>query len=93
MSIPGRPWVPPMAGCAPPTQVDPSHAPRTTPLSHCFSDASCNRLGSGAEKLGNYFVGQIVGATNETKPAASVVYDMVDEFITAIEPASYRTNA
>ena len=38
-------------------------------------------------------VGQIVSAMNETKPAASVVYDMVDEFVTAIEPVSYRANA
>jgi NAD(P)H-dependent flavin oxidoreductase YrpB (nitropropane dioxygenase family) len=56
-------------------------------------DRGSVKLGSGAERLGNYFVGQIVGAMNETKPAASVVYDMVDKFITAIESVSYQTNA
>ena len=30
---------------------------------------------------------------NETKPAATVVYDMVDEFITAIESVSAQMNA
>ena len=41
--------------------------------------------GSGAEKLANYFVGQIVGTMNQPKKAAQVVYDMVEEFIEATE--------
>ena len=41
--------------------------------------------GSGAEKLANYFVGQIVGNMNQPKKAAQVVYDMVEEFIEATE--------
>ena len=41
--------------------------------------------GSGAEKLANYFVGQIVGNMNQPKKAAQVVYDMVEEFIAATE--------
>ena len=40
---------------------------------------------SGAAELANYFVGQIVGDMTETKPAAQVVYDMVNEFIDATE--------
>lgn len=40
---------------------------------------------SGAAKLANYFVGQIVGSMNESKPAAQVVFDMVDEFIDATQ--------
>jgi len=40
---------------------------------------------SGAGKLANYFVGQIVGTMNESKPAAQVVFDMVDEFIDATQ--------
>jgi NAD(P)H-dependent flavin oxidoreductase YrpB (nitropropane dioxygenase family) len=43
-----------------------------------------NTPGSGAEKLANYFVGQIVGNMNQTKTSAAVVYEMVDEFIDAI---------
>ena len=39
--------------------------------------------GSGAEKLANYFVGQIVGNMNQPKKAAQVVYEMVEEFIEA----------
>jgi NAD(P)H-dependent flavin oxidoreductase YrpB (nitropropane dioxygenase family) len=40
---------------------------------------------SGAAQLANYFVGQIVGSMNETKPAARVVLDMVEEFIDAVQ--------
>jgi hypothetical protein len=39
----------------------------------------------GAKDLVNYFVGQAVGQMNQVKPAAQVVMDMVDEFITASE--------
>ncbi|MGH9215793.1 MAG: nitronate monooxygenase, partial [Acidimicrobiales bacterium] len=48
-------------------------------------DRSAHRRGSGAEKLANYFVGQIVGTMNQTKPAAQVVYEMIDEFIEAAQ--------
>ncbi|MGI9604887.1 MAG: nitronate monooxygenase [Acidimicrobiales bacterium] len=40
---------------------------------------------SGAAKLANYFVGQIVGTMNESKSSAQVVFDMVDEFIDATQ--------
>jgi NAD(P)H-dependent flavin oxidoreductase YrpB (nitropropane dioxygenase family) len=46
-------------------------------------DRAAYRGGSGAEKLANYFVGQIVGTMNQSKPAAQVVYEMIDEFIDA----------
>jgi len=80
---------------------DPTHpAPLGMPLQPVLTARAIERidwgsvkLGSGAEKLANYFVGPIVGAMNETKPAANVVYDMVDEFITAIESVSYQANA
>ena len=48
-------------------------------------DRAAHREGSGAERLANYFVGQIVGTMNRSKPAAQVVYDMIDEFIEATE--------
>jgi len=41
--------------------------------------------GSGAEKLANYFVGQIVGTMNHRKGAAQVVFEMVEEFIDSVE--------
>ena len=46
---------------------------------------AAHRGGSGAEKLANYFVGQIVGTMNKTKPTTQVVYEMVEEFIEATE--------
>jgi len=39
--------------------------------------------GSGAEKLANYFVGQIVGVMNQPKTASQVVFEMIEEFIDA----------
>ena len=48
-------------------------------------DRAAYRPGSGAEKLANYFVGQVVGTMNVSKPAAQVVYDMIDEFIEATQ--------
>jgi NAD(P)H-dependent flavin oxidoreductase YrpB (nitropropane dioxygenase family) len=48
-------------------------------------DRAAHRKGSGAERLANYYVGQIVGAMNQSKPAAQVVYEMIDEFIEATQ--------
>ncbi len=48
-------------------------------------DRAAFKEGSGAEQLSNYFVGQIVGNMNKSKPAAQVVFDMVEEFIEATE--------
>ena len=48
-------------------------------------DRAAKDLGSGAGRLANYFVGQIVGTMNEVKPAGRVVVEMVDEFIDAIQ--------
>jgi len=48
-------------------------------------DRSAHKPGSGAEHLANYYVGQIVGSMDRSKPAAQVVYDMIDEFIEATQ--------
>jgi len=48
-------------------------------------DRAAHRPGSGAEKLANYFVGQIVGSMNKSKPATTVVYEMIEEFIDAAQ--------
>ncbi len=48
-------------------------------------DRAAYRSGSGAEQLTNYFVGQIVGSMNTTKSASQVVFDMIDEFIEAVQ--------
>jgi len=39
----------------------------------------------GAAELANYFVGQVVGTMNRTKPASQVVFDIIEEFIEAAE--------
>ena len=72
-------------------------APATAgmPLQSILSGAAQARIrraahvkGSGAEKLANYFVGQIVGTMNQPKKAAQVVYDMVEEYIDAVQSLS-----
>jgi NAD(P)H-dependent flavin oxidoreductase YrpB (nitropropane dioxygenase family) len=47
-------------------------------------DRAAFQSGSGAEKLANYFVGQIVGSMNETTTSAQVVFAMIDEFIETV---------
>jgi NAD(P)H-dependent flavin oxidoreductase YrpB (nitropropane dioxygenase family) len=56
-------------------------------------DRAAHRAGSGAEQLTNYFVGQIVGTMNTTKTAAQVVYDMIDEFIEAVQQLGHQLDA
>jgi NAD(P)H-dependent flavin oxidoreductase YrpB (nitropropane dioxygenase family) len=51
---------------------------------------AAHQAGSGAEKLANYFVGQVVGTMNQPKRSAQVVMDMVEEFIDAVESLSDR---
>jgi len=48
--------------------------------------------GSGAEKLANYFVGQIVGTMNRSRSAAQVVFELVDEFIEATGQLARQLN-
>ncbi|MGI8754855.1 MAG: nitronate monooxygenase [Acidimicrobiales bacterium] len=80
---------------------DPTHpAPLGMPLQPILTSQAIARIdraalkpGTGAEKLANYFVGQIVGHMNETKTSAAVVYEMVDEFIDAIESVKTQMDA
>ena len=51
-------------------------------------DRAAHHPDSGARKLVNYYVGQIVGTMNESKPAARVVYEMIDEFVEAVSTLS-----
>jgi NAD(P)H-dependent flavin oxidoreductase YrpB (nitropropane dioxygenase family) len=48
-------------------------------------DRAAHQPGTGANQLANYFVGQIVGTMNESKPASRVVYEMIEEFIESVE--------
>lgn len=46
---------------------------------------SSHHEGTGANKLANYFVGQVVGQMNKVKPARQVVLDMVNEYADVVE--------
>ena len=65
--------------------------PLGMPMQPALVDAALARIDraapnhDGAAKLANYFVGQIVGTMNKSKPAAQVVFDMIEEFIEATE--------
>lgn len=67
-------------------------APLGMPLQPVLTAAAQARIaraaytpGSGAEKLANYFVGQVVGTMNQTKRAGQVVIEMIEEFIDSVE--------
>ena len=53
---------------------------------------AAHRDGSGAADLANYFVGQIVGSMNKSKPTSQVVYEMIEEFIEATERLNTQIN-
>jgi NAD(P)H-dependent flavin oxidoreductase YrpB (nitropropane dioxygenase family) len=53
-------------------------------------DRAAFKEGSGAAQLANYFVGQIVGTMNVSKPAAQVVYEMIEEFIDATQSLAHQ---
>jgi NAD(P)H-dependent flavin oxidoreductase YrpB (nitropropane dioxygenase family) len=55
-------------------------------------DRAAHHEGTGANQLANYFVGQIVGTMNESKPASRVVYDMIEEFIESVERLNTQMN-
>lgn len=56
-------------------------------------DRAAHHKGSGAEALAGYFVGQIVGSMNKSKPAAQVVLELVTEFVDAVENVNTQVNA
>ena len=56
-------------------------------------DRAAFKEGSGAAQLANYFVGQIVGTMNVSKPAAQVVYEMIEEFIDATQSLAHQLEA
>jgi len=53
---------------------------------------AAHREGAPARELANYFVGQIVGSMNKSKPTSQVVYEMVEEFIEATEGLTTQMN-
>lgn len=65
--------------------------PLGMPMQPALVDAAIARIDraaanhDGAAELSNYFVGQIVGDMNRSKPAAQVVFDIIEEFIESAE--------
>ena len=55
-------------------------------------DRAAHHEGTGANQLANYFVGQVVGTMNESKPASRVVYEMIEEFIESVERLNDATS-
>ena len=49
---------------------------------------AANKVGSGANELAGYFVGQIVGTMNRPKTSGQVVMDMVEGWIETAETFS-----
>lgn len=46
---------------------------------------AASKEGTGAQRLANYFVGQVVGRMDRVKPARQVVLDMVTEYADVVE--------
>ena len=74
-------------------------APLGMPLQPILIDEAIRRIdraahneGTGANQLANYFVGQIVGAMNESKSATRVVYEMIEEFIESVDRLNDQMN-
>lgn len=74
--------------------------PLGMPLQSIFTAIAQQRIsraamtpGSGAEKLANYFVGQVVGTMNQRKTSRQVVFDMIEEFIEATEALARQLDA
>ncbi|MFC4585624.1 NAD(P)H-dependent flavin oxidoreductase [Sphaerisporangium corydalis] len=68
-----------------------SPGPLPMPLQMLLAEGALTRIGNaaesgepGARELANYFVGQVVGQLDQVKPARQVVYEMIEEFATAI---------
>jgi NAD(P)H-dependent flavin oxidoreductase YrpB (nitropropane dioxygenase family) len=70
--------------------------PLGMPLQPILTNAAQKRIAraahnpdSRAAELANYFVGQVVGTMNQSKPAGQVVIEMVEEFIEAVESVAH----
>ncbi len=64
--------------------------PVLTAVAQARIGRAAHQAGSGAEKLANYFVGQIVGTMNQSKRSAQVVMEMVEEFVDTVEALAGR---
>jgi NAD(P)H-dependent flavin oxidoreductase YrpB (nitropropane dioxygenase family) len=71
-------------------------SPGTLPMPMQFmliADALRRMSRSGDGELVTFPVGQIVGSMNQVKPAAQVVYDLIEEYVDAVERLNKITEA
>ncbi|GAA5052294.1 NAD(P)H-dependent flavin oxidoreductase YrpB (nitropropane dioxygenase family) [Thermocatellispora tengchongensis] len=76
-----------------------SPGPLPMPLQMLIAESAMARISrsaefgnEGAQKLANYFVGQVVGQLNQVKPARRVVYEMIAEFGDALARLNRMTS-
>jgi len=76
-----------------------SRMPLGMPLQPVLIDEAIKRInraahrdGSGAADLANYFVGQVVGSMNRSKPTRQVVYEMIEEFVESTDRLTTQLN-
>jgi NAD(P)H-dependent flavin oxidoreductase YrpB (nitropropane dioxygenase family) len=70
---------------------DPLGMPLQSILAHRAQERinrTAHHAGSGAEQLAGYFVGQVVGSMRRPTTSRQVVYDMVEEYLEAVEALS-----
>ncbi|RFU42812.1 nitronate monooxygenase [Actinomadura logoneensis] len=73
-----------------------SSSPGTLPMPMQFmlvADALPRIARSGDGELVTFPVGQIVGSMNQVRPAAQVVYDLIEEYVEAVERLTALTEA
>ena len=71
-----------------PGSPDPLGMPLPSALNgdpHVRINQAADQPDSKARELATYFVGQVVGSLNKVQPTASVVLEMVSEFIDVVE--------
>ncbi len=73
------------AGCSDRSEVPPSLPPVLTAVAQRRIAWAAHAAVSSAEKLANYFVGQIVGTMNQRRAAGQVVMEIVEEYIESVE--------
>ncbi|GAA4091692.1 nitronate monooxygenase family protein [Actinomadura miaoliensis] len=67
-------------------ESDKSPGPLPMPMQFMLISDALRRINrSGDGELATFPVGQIVGSMNQVKPAAQVVYDLMEEYVEAIE--------
>jgi NAD(P)H-dependent flavin oxidoreductase YrpB (nitropropane dioxygenase family) len=81
-------WTDEWAGSSAPSPLPMPLQPLLVDEALARIDRAAHHPGSGAEELVNYYVGQVVGSMNRPMTAAQVVYEMIDEFVEAVQGLS-----